>query len=264
MVYTGDGWEVVHADALAWLNNYDGEPFAGVIADPPYSSGGATRGDRVASTRTKYVNSDSGNQDRLPDFEGDNRDARGQLLWCTLWLMAAWRASRHGATIHLFTDWRQLPIMSDALQAGGWVWRGTVPWNKTLASRPTMGRHRAQCEYSLFGTKGPHRAYEGAPALPGFFECPVPRERIHITEKPVQLIQEIVQTTPPGGLVLDPFCGSGAHAVGCLREGRRVVSLEIVPEIAAEAAERLEAESRGLTLDDARRGQTSILDLTRE
>jgi len=260
-VLSGNGWEVHTADALAWLNDYSGETFAAIIADPPYSSGGQMRGDRTTRPAAKYVQSDSASQ-RLPNFEGDNRDQRSFVLWCTLWLMEAWQKCVPGATIHLFCDWRQLPAMTDALQDGGWIWRGIVAWNKTQASRPQVGRHRAQCEYILFGTRGPHKAYEGAPCMPGFYEYQAPHgpSRIHITEKPVALIRELAQACPPGGLVLDPFCGSGAHAVGCLLAGRRVVSLELVAGIAAEAAERLAAEERGLTLPDARGGQMGILD----
>ena len=100
--YEGDRWTLIVGDVLDVLAHYDGEPFDAVLTDPPYSSGGATRGDRMASTLTKYVNSDSGNQDRLPDFEGDNRDQRAFLVWCSLWLSAAWAglpAGRHAAHV---------------------------------------------------------------------------------------------------------------------------------------------------------------------
>lgn len=114
-IYRGHRWELHVGNCLDLLHDYDGEPFDSVIADPPYSSGGATRGDRTMSTLTKYVNTDSGHQERLPDFEGDNRDQRGFVFWCTLWLAAAWDCTKPGATAHIFCDWRQLPSMTDAL-----------------------------------------------------------------------------------------------------------------------------------------------------
>lgn len=49
---------------------------------------------------------------------------------------------------------------------------------------------------------------------------------------------------PPGGLVLDPFHGSGTTALACLAEGRRCVGVERVPEY-AEIARRRIAEARG-------------------
>ena len=259
-VATGPSWEVHCADVLAWFEAYDGPPFDALITDPPYSSGGATRGDRAQNTISKYVQTDSSHRLTLPQFEGDNRDQRSFIAWSAIWLMSAWRCCRPGATAHVFVDWRQLPALTDAVQAGGWVWRGIIPWDKTLATRPQRGRHRAQCEYILFCTRGPHQAHEGAECLPGFYQVRAPQQRYHITEKPVELIRQIVHTTPEGGRVLDPFAGSGAHLEGVVLEGRHAVGLELVPELAELAAERLRALDRGLSLADSRAGQTSILD----
>jgi site-specific DNA-methyltransferase (adenine-specific) len=261
--WTGKGWEIHHCDALRWIEQYEGEPFAAVIADTPYSSGGATRGDRMSRTTTKYINSDSGNRDILPDFEGDNRDQRSFIFWCALWLQAARMKCKPGAVLFTFCDWRQLPAMTDAVQAGGWVWRAIVPWNKTEATRPQMGRPRAQCEYVVFGTNGPHEAFDGAPCMQGFFECPTPKDRIHITEKPIELYREIAQLVPPDGLVLDPFLGSAASGVGVLVERRRFVGLEIVPEIAELAVTRLKALDDGISLEAAQGGQLPLLPLAK-
>ena len=62
-------------------------------------------------------------------------------------------------------------------------------------------------------------------------------------------------------LVLDPFAGSGTTGVACLRLGRRFIGIERDAKYAAIARERLTAESRGLSLKDARAGQGSLADL---
>jgi len=36
--------------------------------------------------------------------------------------------------------------------------------------------------------------------------------------------------TPPGGLVLDPFAGSGSTGIAALREGFRFAGIELLPE----------------------------------
>lgn len=46
---------------------------------------------------------------------------------------------------------------------------------------------------------------------------------------------------PEGGLVLDPFMGSGSTGVACLREGRRFIGIESEPEYFATARKRLDA-----------------------
>jgi len=54
------------------------------VTDPPYSSGGAFRGDRVKDTTAKYVSTGSANRE-IPAFEGDVRDQRSFTLWTALW-----------------------------------------------------------------------------------------------------------------------------------------------------------------------------------
>jgi site-specific DNA-methyltransferase (adenine-specific) len=87
----------------------------------------------------------------------------------------------------------------------------------------------------------------------------------HTTQKPLPLMLELVSLfTDPDELILDPFCGSGTTGVACLRLGRRFIGIEKDKRYAAIARERLEAEDRGLSLRDARQGQTSIFDVLKE
>ena len=52
-------------------------------------------------------------------------------------------------------------------------------------------------------------------------------ENKHPTVKPVDLMQYLCRlVTPPGGLILDPFCGSGSTLVAALPEGFRVIGIE--------------------------------------
>ena len=132
-----------------------------------------------------------------------------------------------------------------------------MSWNKGSGTRPQLGRPRAQCEYIVFATNGPHDGGSGE-VIDGFFYCPTERDRYHITQKPIALMQELVRLCPLEGVVLDPFCGSASTAVAAIREGRRAITIESNEEIERVARQRLEAESVGLSLSDARTGQTSI------
>lgn len=63
---------------------------------------------------------------------------------------------------------------------------------------------------------------------------------LHPTQKPVAAILPLIEySCPAGGLVVDPFAGSGSVCVAALRAGRRFVGVELNPEFAAIAAERL-------------------------
>jgi site-specific DNA-methyltransferase (adenine-specific) len=182
-------WAVVEADSLAVLAQLPAGAVDAVFTDPPYSSGGQFRGDRMIGTRAKYVSNDSISGNELPEFSGDNRDQRAFGYWCALWIGELARVCVPGAVLAAFTDWRQLPTMTDALQAGGFVWRGIVPWVKQ-SYRPTMNRFGNQCEYVVWGTNGP-RALEGGPPLPGFYEANPPRDREHITQKPIEVMRAL-------------------------------------------------------------------------
>lgn len=66
----------------------------------------------------------------------------------------------------------------------------------------------------------------------------------HPTVKPLALMEWLVKLIcPAGGLVLDPFLGSGTTAVACDRIGRRVIGIEQSAEYCALAVSRLVADA---------------------
>ena len=146
-----------------------------------------------------------------------------------------------------FCDWRQLGTTTDAVQVAGWILRGVVPWNKGDGARPTPGGFRAQCEYVVWSSSGPlPAAVEGVIVLPGFFAVTVSKDdKHHQTGKPTSLMRELVRVCPAGGVVLDPFAGSGTTGAAAVMEGRRAICFEVVPEYAEIARQRMEAAEAG-------------------
>lgn len=233
--------EIFEGDALTILSGMAGESVDTVITDPPYNSGGRTASDRSQnSARGKYVSSDA--KHGLADFVGDNRDQRSYVTWLSLILGECFRVSRPGAHALVFTDWRQLPATSDALQVAGWTWQGTLVWHKPIA-RPRRGGFRANTEFILWGSHGPYNGHREL-YLPGMFSASQPRgrQRRHITQKPVEgLLGELVAICPNGGTVLDPFAGSGSTGEAALQSGRDFVGIELSEHYAGLARERLDA-----------------------
>lgn len=255
--YQDDDATLYRGDALAVLAELPTASVDALITDPPYSSGGMVRSDRMGSTTDKYVQSDSGNR-ALAEFTGDNRDQRSYAYWCALWLSEALRVVKPGGVALLFTDWRQLPATSDALQAGGWVWRGIVPWYKPVA-RPQAGRFTSSCEYVVWGSKGPMPVdyTPGVKTLPGFYQASPPREREHQTQKPLDVMRSLVRIAEDGGTILDLFAGSGTTGVAAVLEGYRFIGAEMTDHYADVAAERLRTVERGYKDD----GEQAALDL---
>lgn len=249
-------WQVVEGEALSTLMTLPDAFADGVVTDPPYSSGGAFRGDRMVSTTLKYQQ--TGQALKWREFTGDNRDQRAYLAWCALWLWECLRVCKPGAPICVFTDWRQLPTTTDAIQAGGWVWRGIAPWDKTEAARPAMGRFRSQCEYVVWGSKGsmPDRADVGC--LPGAWRFTVGSDdKHHIAGKPVALMEQVCRIVPPGGLIVDPFAGSASTGLGAMRTGRNFLGIEVDPENVNTSRSRLGESAYTAPMSDA----TSFLPL---
>lgn len=73
-------------------------------------------------------------------------------------------------------------------------------------------------------------------------EVPQPRKNHHPTVKPIALMRYLCKLiTPPNGLVLDPFIGSGTTAIACKQEGFNFIGFEISEEYFKIAEARLKS-----------------------
>lgn len=209
----------------------------GLITDPPYSSGGFTRSDRTLSTDKKYVQ--SGTKKVRPDFSGDNRDQRSWISWCERWLAFYLKVCQPEAVVCVWTDWRQLPALTDAVQGAGWVWRGVSVWNKTEAARPLYGRFRPQSEFLVWGSSGSLPLNNGQPAFPGVITQSVDSDKMHQTQKPANVVAWSMSMVGSNSVVVDPFLGSGTTLVACEQTGRVGYGMEISPAYVAVCLQRL-------------------------
>jgi site-specific DNA-methyltransferase (adenine-specific) len=64
---------------------------------------------------------------------------------------------------------------------------------------------------------------------------------LHPTEKPIGILAPLITYgCPPGGLVVDPFAGSGSTLDAARQSGRRAIGIEANEPYAEKAARRLE------------------------
>lgn len=230
-----------NVDCIDYLRQQPAGSFDCVLTDPPYSSGGLHRGDRMKKTSTKYQSSNA--QDIKPEFFGDTRDQRSLEKWCTEWMRECWRVTKDGGFIFCFIDWRNLAVMIDAIQMAGYVYRGVFPWIKPN-TRPQKGTFQQNTEFVVYGTRG--AVIQQEKYARGFWQqMPLPTpKRIHATEKPVELLEYLLQFTPEGGRVFDPFAGSGSTGEACARLGLEFEGCELSEEYTAAANARLEAVNK--------------------
>lgn len=225
------GADLYRGDCLAVLPGLAG-PFDAVVTDPPYSSGGQSKGDRARSTGDKYLNNGAA---KYPDFLGDTKDQRSYLHWSALWMSLCMERMAAGGLMIVFSDWRQLPVTTDAMQSAGVTWRGVAVWDKTGGARPYKGGFRSQAEYIVWGSKGP---LNGERYSPGVFRVnPLAGGKLHQVGKPLPLMEDLVAACGPR--ILDPFMGSATTGAAALAQGKQFVGIEASEHYFQVAIERL-------------------------
>ena len=219
---------IVQGDSLRLLKTLKANSVDAVITDPPYSSGGQFHGDRIKSTRNKYLSTEYiAAEYAKHSFCGDNLDQRAWTSWMAEWLSLAREVTKAGGVAAIFVDWRQLGALCDAIQWAGWIWRGIMVWDKKN-SRPQSGRPRQQCEFVVWASNGDLDLKRNAPIMPGIFTAspPTGNKRLHQTEKPLAVMRELVKLCERGGTILDPFAGSGPTCEAAILEGFNFIGIE--------------------------------------
>lgn len=241
-------YKLIHGNALKEIEKLKekGILFDMVLTDPPYSSGGRTMGERRQDPLAKYTQAhDNKTQEEREQvtFTGDNLDQRGWTRFTAEWMTLAREASKPNAIMAAFIDWRQLPAMTDALQMAGWTWRGVAVWNKGKNfTRPIPNGISQVTEYIVWGSNGKmpkkdsdstysHSCYD----VKGVQQ----KDRLHITEKPLELMRQLVKIAKPNAKILDPFMGSGSTIHAAELEGRNAVGIELAGHYYNTAVERL-------------------------
>lgn len=148
-----------------------------------------------------------------------------------------------------------------AMQERRWILRNDLIWCKpNIPPRPETDRLRLAHEHFFHFVKRPR---EGRPKY--YYDLRVVEPRAldvvtyhvrsgqngHTATFPPQLIRpRILSSCPPGGLVLDPFCGSGRALAVALDCGRRALGFEISPGYVEAARDNVRA-FRGASGDGA-------------
>ena len=218
------------ADPAAYARVLGGDRADLLLTDPPY---GVSYVGGTADALT-IANDDLAPEDYDPFLAKTLGAAAARLKPGAAFYV--WHADLHGGLVRRAAERAGLPL------------RQVLVWVKSAFALGHADYHW-QHEPCLYGWKAgaPHRWHGGrAQGTTLCFDRPA-RNGDHPTTKPVALFQRLVENScPSGGLVLDPFAGSGTALVAAHACGRRATLLELDPRYCDVIVKRFEALT-GLT-----------------
>lgn len=222
-----------------------------VIADPPYSLG-----------------KDYGNQ-------SDKLDSADYLSWTETWIDAVLPKLKSTGSLYVFLTWRYSPeifvMLKQRLQMiNEIIWDRRVPsmggsTRSFTSVHDTIGlfakgkgyyfdldsvripydaqTKKARSRSIFVGAKWLEVGYNPKDlwSVTRVHKCD-PERADHPTQKPLEIIDRMVYAScPPGGVVLDPFMGSGTTAVSAQRCQRQFVGFELNSDYCDIIQQRLSA-----------------------
>lgn len=200
-----------------------------ILTDPPYrlTSGGNTTGEMQGI------------------FAPGRYDNSGDLFPMVEWAVMAplfWNALGPSGDAVVMTSDRESLAARAALEAVGFGFHRMLVWDKVTATPNRW--FMPNCEFGLYMYKGKARTITD-PASKALIRVPHRDETDHQTEKPVPLMTGWMhQCSDKGGLVIDPFMGSGSTAVAAAQLGRRFIGIELQRQWFDVACSRVEAAYR--------------------
>ena len=242
--HSGKGFVALQGKAEMCLSQFDDGCFDAIISDPPYGAGATALLGRLRPSAEKYQQSQTKN--KLPDIAGDSMLPEAWAFMMQAVISECYRCAKPGANLLLFCDWRSLPTFLQIVGAAGFGLKSTLVWNKGRSCRPHKNGFRSQTEFILWARKGGHAAPRPKDVyLDGVFSFPtLANGKVHVTEKPLSLMKELMRIVPDGGHVLDPFQGSGTTGVAAMAAGCTYVGIEATHHYHKIAVEKLTAAAR--------------------
>lgn len=189
-----------------------------------------------------------------PPYGIDKNYGRSQLgqrtiagdddMAANMWMVSeAWRMLKDDTWLAIFADYEHVGQIIDAGTAVGFGLKTVVVWDKR---NPGLGSGiRNEHEEIVLLRKGsPVERWQGGNVWDFFRGFGRPE---HPHQKPLTVMRRLVEYfSPPHGLVVDPFCGSGSTLVACKELGRRGFGVEIDPDHADLACRRIREATVGL------------------
>jgi site-specific DNA-methyltransferase (adenine-specific) len=171
----------------------------------------------------------SENLTRFGWFVGDNMSTAGLASLLRSMAFEALRVLKPTGSLLCFCDWRMLATLAPAIESAGLRYQGLVVWDK--GNMGLGNGFRAQHELVMHFTAGSPEYHDKGTSNVLSAKRINAKVRQHQTQKPVELMAALLKVVaPPGGVVLDPFMGSGSTGVAAVENGYRFIGIERAAE----------------------------------
>lgn len=191
-----------------------------LLTDPPYCSGGfqeSSRGSGSIGTKTKYKY-----EDGTPKIANDTLSTRGYQALIKQAIIGI-----PCVVSYIFTDWRMWLYLFDLVEGSGFGVRSMIVWNKKAVG---MGSGwRSQHELIMFAHRTKTK-FDNTKGYGNVLECSRSGNDLHPTQKPVELIEMLLDNTDWCSGVYDPFGGSGTTLIACEKMGQTAYVMELEPK----------------------------------
>lgn len=194
-----------------------------VVTDPPYCSGGFQEsGKKQGSIGTRADDT----------IQLDNLSTRGYIAL----IREFCRSVASADSFFIFTDWKMWTFVVEAAEIGGVKTRNMLIWDKNQMGMGMPWRNQHELIY--YGKRTPAKINSGA--YGNVLRHGRTGNVNHPTEKPVGLIENLIDNTPDAEFICDPFMGSGTTGVACVNLGRKFIGIELEPKYFDIACKRIE------------------------
>lgn len=189
-----------------------------LVTDPPYCSGGFQESKRsVGSIGTKRY--DSTGKEIEVKIANDTLSTRGYQA-----LMKNILQNSTALVAYIFTDWRMWVYLYDLVESSGLGVKSMIVWDKQT---PGMGfGWRAQHELCMFGLKTKPK-WDNHKGYGNVIQVARSGNELHPTQKPVELIEKLLDNTAWANGVLDLFGGSGTTLIAAEHQGQTAYLMEL-------------------------------------
>lgn len=187
-----------------------------LLTDPPYCSGGQ----KEAQKSTGSIGTER-KDGKAPKIANDILSTRGyqNLIRAALTDIPCLYA-------YIFTDWRMWVYLFDLVEAAGFGVKSELVWDK---GTPGMGvGWRSQHELILFAARAATH-FDGHKGYGNVLSVSRSGNELHPTQKPVELLEKLVDNTDFARGVYDPFGGSGTTLAACEAYGQPSYTMELTP-----------------------------------